>query len=71
MTFIETVLQGDSVAEWLACWIQAQKARVQIAAVTLLGNSPRQTVYDGRKTHGFKTFHKVSPFIIATMNEAS
>ena len=48
MTFIETVLQGGSVAEWLACWIQAQKARVQIAAVALLGNSPRQTVYDGR-----------------------
>jgi len=23
---------GGSVAEWLACWTQAQKARVQIAA---------------------------------------
>jgi len=35
---------GGSVAEWLACWTQAQKARVQIAAMTLLGNSLRQTV---------------------------
>jgi len=25
----------DSVAEWLACWTQAQKARVQIAVATL------------------------------------
>ena len=30
--------------EWLACWTQAQKARVQIAAATLSGNSLRQTV---------------------------
>ena len=34
-----------SVAEWLACWIQVQKARVQIAAAALLGNSLRQTVH--------------------------
>ena len=36
---------GGSVAEWLACWTQAQKARVQIAAATLSGNSLRQTAY--------------------------
>jgi len=36
---------GDSVAEWLACWSQAQKARVQIAAATLSGNSLRETVH--------------------------
>ena len=36
---------GGSVAEWLACWTQAQKARVQIAAATLSGNSLRQTVH--------------------------
>ena len=35
---------GGSVAEWLACWTQAQKARVQIAVATLSGNSLRQTV---------------------------
>jgi len=33
------------VAEWLACWTQAQKARVQIAVATLLGNSFTQTVH--------------------------
>jgi len=38
-------LQGGSAAEWLACWTQAQKARVQIAAATLSGNSLRQTVH--------------------------
>jgi len=36
------------VAEWLACWTQAQKARVQIAVVTLSGNSLRQTVHTHR-----------------------
>jgi len=36
---------GGSVAEWLACWTQAQKARDQIAAAMLFGNSIRQTVH--------------------------
>ena len=36
---------GGSVAEWLACWTQTQKARVQIAVATLSGNSLRQTVH--------------------------
>jgi len=36
---------GGSVAEWLACWTQAQKARVQIAVATLSGNSLRQTAH--------------------------
>jgi len=39
---------AGSVAERLACWTQAQKARVQIAAATLSGNSLRQTVYTCR-----------------------
>ena len=34
-----------SVAEWLACWTQAQKARLEIAVATLLGNSLWQTVH--------------------------
>ena len=38
----------DSVAEWLACWTQAQKARVQTAVATLSGNSLRQTVHTHR-----------------------
>ena len=43
-----TSCQGGSVAERLACWTQAQKARVQIAAATLSGNSLRQTVHTHR-----------------------
>jgi len=39
------VKRGGSVAEWLACWTQAQKAWVQIVAATLSGNSLRQTVH--------------------------
>ena len=38
-------MSGGSVAEWLACWTQAQKARVQIAATTLSDNSLRQTAH--------------------------
>jgi len=33
---------GGSVAEWLACWTQVQKVRVQIAVATLSGNSLRK-----------------------------
>ena len=40
----DTIL-GDTVAEWLACWTQAQKAQVQIAVAMLSGNSLRQTVH--------------------------
>ena len=40
-----SLCMGGSVAEWLACWTQAQKARVQIAVATLSGNSLRQTVH--------------------------
>jgi len=36
---------GGSVAEWLACWTRALKARVQNAVATLSANSLRQTVH--------------------------
>jgi len=36
---------GGSVAEWLACWTQVQKACIQIAVAMLSGNSLRQTVH--------------------------
>jgi len=36
------------VAEWLACWTQAQKACVQIAAATLSGNNLGQTIHTHR-----------------------
>ena len=39
---------GGSEAEWLACWTQAQKARVQIAAAMVSSNSLRQTVHTHR-----------------------
>ena len=40
--------QYSSAAKWLVCWTQAQKARVQIAAATLSGNSLRQTIHTHR-----------------------
>jgi len=43
--FLVPAQRGGSVAEWLVCWTQAQKAWVQIAAVMLSSNSLRQTVY--------------------------
>jgi len=43
--FLRTSVQGGAVAEWLACWTQAQKAGVQIAAAMLSGNSLGQTVH--------------------------
>jgi len=41
-------MPGGSVAEWLACWTQAQKGPRQIAVETLSGNSLRQTVHTHR-----------------------
>ena len=43
-----TLIEGGSVAEWLACWTQAQKGRVQIAVATLSSNSLRQTAHTHR-----------------------
>jgi len=40
---LELAYCGWLVAEWLACWTQAQKALVQIAVAMLSGNSLRQT----------------------------
>ena len=45
LTLSQSAQQGGSVAEWLACWTQAEKGRVQIAAATLSGNSRRQTAH--------------------------
>ena len=47
-SFVINIHVGSSVAEWLACWTQAEKARVQIAVATLSGNSLRQTVHTHR-----------------------
>ena len=48
MKFYFNTLTCGSVAEWLACWTKAQKARVQIAVATLSGNSLRQTAHTHR-----------------------
>ena len=57
--------EGGSVAEWLACWTQAQKARVQIAAATLSGNSVRQTVH----TH-CASVHQAAKLVAALLRVA-
>ena len=56
---------GGSVANWLACWTQAQKAWVQIAAATLSGNSLRQTVH----THPV-CVHQAAKLVIALLRIA-
>ena len=56
---------GCSVAEWLACWTQVQKAQVQIAAVTLSDNSLRQTVH----TH-CASVHQAAKLVAAVLRVA-
>ena len=56
---------GGSVAEWLACGTQAQKAQVQIAVATLSGNSLRQTVH----TH-CAPVHQAAKFVAALLRVA-
>ena len=64
--FLKSVVpNGGSVAEWLACWTQAQKARFQIAAATLLGNSLRQTVH----TH-CASVHQAAKLVAALLRVA-
>jgi len=58
-------LLGGSVAEWLACWTQAQKARVQIAVATLSGNSLRQIVH----TH-CASVHQAAKLVAALLRDA-
>ena len=57
--------KGGSVAEWLACWTQAQKARVQIAVATLSGNSLRQTVHTHRAS-----VHQAAKLVAALLRVA-
>ena len=54
-----------SVAEWLACWTQAQKGLVQIAVMTLSGNSLRQTVH----TH-CASVHQAAKLVAAILRVA-
>ena len=60
--FFNFVNLPSSVAEWLACWTQVQKARVQIAVATLSGNSLRKTVH----TH-CGSVHQEAKFLAALL----
>ena len=57
--------KGGSVAEWLACWTQAQKARVQIAVATQSSNSLRQTVHTHRAS-----VHQAAKLVAALLRVA-
>jgi len=57
--------QSGSIAEWLACWTQALKAWVQIAVVTLSGNSLRQTVHTHRAS-----VHQAAKLVAALLRVA-
>ena len=56
---------GGSVAEWLACWTQAENGRIQIAAATLSGNSLRQTVHTHRAS-----VHQAAKLVAALLRVA-
>jgi len=56
---------SGSVAEWLACWTQAQKDLGQIAAATLSGNSLRQAAH----TH-CASVHQAAKLVAALLRVA-
>ena len=58
-------LRGGSIAEWFACWTQAQKGRVQVAVATLSGNSLKQTVH----TH-CASVHQAAKLVAALLRVA-
>ena len=59
------MFKDGSVAECLACWTQAQEARVQSAVATLSGNSLRQTVHTHRAS-----VHQAAKLIAAVLRVA-
>ena len=66
VSIIVSIIVGGSVAEWLACWTQAQKAWVQIAATMLLGNSLRQTAHTHRAS-----VHQAAKLVAALLRVAT
>jgi len=62
---VAIIWQGGSVAEWLACCTQAQKTWVQIAVVTLSGNSLRQTAHTHRAS-----VHQAAKLVAALLRVA-
>ena len=63
--FIVKLIKGGSVAEWLACSTQSQKARVQTAVATLSSNSLRQTVHTHRAS-----VHQAAKLVAALLRVA-
>jgi len=57
--------KGGSVAEWLACWTQAQMARVQIAVATLSGKSLKQPGHTHRAS-----VHQAAKLVAALLRVA-
>jgi len=66
VSIIVSIIVGGSVAEWLACWTQAQKAWIQIAAAMLLGNSLRQTAHTHRAS-----VHQAAKLLAALLRVAT
>jgi len=62
---VEQAAKLNKVAELLACWTQAQKARVQFAAAPLSGNSLRQTVHTRRAS-----VHQAAKLVAALLRVA-
>jgi len=62
---LKLVRKGWLVAELLACWTQAQKARVQMAVATLSGNSIRQTAHTHRAS-----VHQAAKLVAALLKVA-
>jgi len=58
-------MHGGSVAEWLACWTQAQKGLGSNRSHTLSGNSLRQTVH----TH-CASVHQAAKLVAALLSFA-
>jgi len=56
---------GGSVAEWLACWTQAQKGPASNCSRDAVGNSLRQTVH----TH-YASVHQAAKLVAALLRVA-
>jgi len=58
-------MAGGSVAEWLACWTQAQKGLGSNRSATLSDNSLRQTVHARRAS-----VHQAAKLVAALLRVA-
>jgi len=63
--FSSSIGLDGSIGEWLSCWTQVQKPRVQIAVATLSGNNLRQTIH----TH-CASVHQTAKLVTALLRVA-